>query len=100
FADLLELARVHGLATVAVLMPEGSAMRALYAPAVREDLDRFLAEELPRHGTPLIDARTWLPDDYLFDAHHPLAHGAACFSAELGRAAADSLRSPPGGSAP
>ncbi len=67
-----------------VLMPEGSAFRALYSPAVNERLKRFLADFTAELGiAPTVDARTWLDDEMFWDSHHMLIRGAEAFSERL-----------------
>jgi hypothetical protein len=68
-------------------MPEGTGFRALYSADAHRQIDAFLAGLTAAHGTPLIDARTWVDDDGFFDLHHLLPKGAAVFTRRLGREA-------------
>jgi hypothetical protein len=82
--DVLALGRSHGTRTVLVLMPEARAFRALYPPATRAGLARFLATLCTEYSCPLIDAREWVPDDQFADGHHLLFAGARTFTDRLG----------------
>lgn len=65
-----------GALPIIVLMPESSMMRALYEP----DADRKLREFLSSIPAPVIDARTWVPDDEFADLHHLRHDGAVRFT--------------------
>jgi hypothetical protein len=88
---LLHLCRQDGIPVALVLMPESTAFRALYPPAVRQGLDAFLAEVVREESVPLIDARTWVEDDGFWDGHHLLPDGAAAFSDRFDREALQPL---------
>lgn len=68
-----------GVPVTVVLMPEAAEFRSWYAPAALRQLDAYLAGL----GVPLVDARTWLPDDQLPDGHHALRTGAEAFTRRL-----------------
>jgi hypothetical protein len=77
---LLALCRERGIGVVLFLMPEASDFRGWYSPPARERLCAYLASLRRDYGTPLIDARGWIPDDDFWDGHHLLRDGAAVFT--------------------
>jgi hypothetical protein len=77
---LLTLCRERGIGVVLFLMPESSEFRSWYPPPARERLSAYLASLRRDYGTPLIDARSWIPDDDFWDGHHLLRGGAAAFT--------------------
>jgi hypothetical protein len=85
---LLERCREEHIPVALVLMPETSAFRALYKPATTACINALL-EDFRRRHIWVIDARTWVPDDGFWDAHHLLPDGAALFTDRFGR---DGLR--------
>lgn len=78
--ETIAFCRSANVRIVLVLMPEGTSFRAMYSPAALADLNRFLAT---CDGTPILDARLWLPDDAYSDSHHMITKGAQAFTARL-----------------
>jgi hypothetical protein len=78
--DLLALCRSEGVEVTLVLMPEGTAFRALYPPEANDRLEQFLVELCREEHAKLVDARYWVDDGDFTDSHHVLAHGAEVFS--------------------
>jgi hypothetical protein len=74
-------------------MPEGSEFRSWYTPAMQAGIDSFLEQLSRAHRVPLIDARTWVPDEDFQDAHHLVAPGADTFTDRLAREA-ELMRNP------
>ena len=64
----------------AIILPEGSAFRAMYPPQALAMLDAFTK----RLDCPFIDARLWLGDDGFSDSHHMVSAGSREFSRRLG----------------
>ncbi len=64
---------------VFVLMPEGSNFRAMYGPGAEGRLQTWLKQL----NAPVIDARSWLNDDEMYDGHHAFARGADRFTTRL-----------------
>jgi hypothetical protein len=83
--ELLGLCRQEGIATVLVLMPEGSAFRAWYPPPAWAQVEDFLAQLRRDYGVAVVNAREWLTDEDFADSHHQFPEGAARFSARLAR---------------
>lgn len=83
--DLLDLCRRERIAPVLFLMPEGRQFQSWYAPAVRAEVDAYLARLSREQQVPVIDARNWIADADFSDSHHLLPHGAAVFTHRLGR---------------
>jgi hypothetical protein len=77
---LLALARRHGIPTALLVMPEDSAFRQTYSPESRAASDAYLRRLSAEAAVPLIDARTWAPDDAFTDGIHLSAVGAALFT--------------------
>jgi hypothetical protein len=82
---LLELCRARGINVALFLMPEPAAVRAWYPAQLNAVYTAYLAEVRDHYGVPVIDARTWSPDEDFVDAFHLLPEGARTFSERLGR---------------
>ncbi|HEV3439118.1 MAG TPA: hypothetical protein VG122_17255 [Gemmata sp.] len=86
------LAREHGSAVGFVYLPESTEFRAWYTPE-SEQLGQAYAVALQSElGVPLLDARTWLPDESLADGFHATRAGAQEFTHRFGPAVADFVR--------
>jgi hypothetical protein len=81
--DTLDLCRARGIPVALVLMPEGSAFRALAAPDARERVRAYHAELSAAFGCSVVDAREWFPDDQFLDGHHLLRPATGPFTARL-----------------
>lgn len=81
--DTFELCRARGTTVALVLMPEGSAFRALPNADARARIDTYVSELKARFGCSVIDARAWFSDDEFLDGHHLLRPGAAKFTTRL-----------------
>jgi hypothetical protein len=64
----------------AIILPEGTAFRAMYPPHALAKLDDFTT----RLECPLVDARLWLGDDGFSDSHHMVSAGSREFTRKLG----------------
>lgn len=82
---LLAKCRQQGIKTALILMPEPNCTRSWYSAQtrllVRDYLQRIQADE----QVPIIDTRTWQPDDEFADTTHMAGSGVPAFSARLGR---------------
>jgi hypothetical protein len=85
--ELLALCRQERIEAALLVMPEGSAFRNWYSPAARARFGRYLAALSREYGAPVVDARTWVPDDGFCDGHHLVPDGAALFTYRFGREA-------------
>src|SRR5262249_15192108 len=83
--EVLRLGRRHHFRTVLVLMPESTAFQELYPSPVRAELDAYLGSLSREYQVPLVDARSWAPDDDFRDGHHLLRPAAWRFSERFGR---------------
>jgi hypothetical protein len=83
--ELLRLCRQHRLPTVLVLMPESTGFQELYPTAAHGEIDSYLNGLSQEYQIPLVDARTWVPDDCYFDGHHIFGGQAERFSRRLGQ---------------
>jgi hypothetical protein len=83
--ELVDLCQRERLPAALVLMPEGTAFRQLYTPAVWSQISGFLRDASNRTQIPILNAREWLPDSAFVDAHHLLQEGAEEFSSRFGR---------------
>jgi hypothetical protein len=90
--ELLRLGREHDITMVLILMPEGPALRRLYAPGVWEKTLAMLEPLQERYGMPRIVARHWLEEQDFADSVHAHPHGAEKFSARLAGELAPILR--------
>lgn len=83
--ELVDFCESEQLQAALVLMPEGTAFRALYTPEVWRQLAGFLQGVADRGHIPILNAREWLPDSAFIDAHHLLQEGAEAFTSRFGR---------------
>ena len=81
--DTLALCCDKRIPVAVVVFPEGTSFRALYPPRAEVRLARFLAELHAGFGCPVIDARTWMPDEQFLDGHHLRREGALAFTDRL-----------------
>jgi hypothetical protein len=70
---------------VLVLTPESREFRSWYAPGSEAQIQAVCARLARDHGTRIVDARTWVPDEDFMDGHHVLPAGAAVFTRRLAR---------------
>jgi hypothetical protein len=82
-ADTFDLCREHNITVALVLMPEGSAFRALPSAESNARLSAYIAELKARFGCSVIDARDWFADDAFLDGHHLLRPSAERFTTRL-----------------
>ncbi len=82
--ELLLLCRREGIRAALVFFPEGSTFRGWYSPEARADAQAFFARLGRDFEVPVIDARTWAPDDAFADYYHLLPEGAAAFTRRFG----------------
>jgi hypothetical protein len=78
--DLLDLCRQQQIPFALLLMPEAEPFRALYPAAGEYQLQGLLAQLQQSWHVPVIDARSWVPDEAFWDTHHLLPCGALLFS--------------------
>jgi hypothetical protein len=83
--ELLDECRAGGTRVVLVLMPEHSALRGWYPPRARAAFHAWLSRLRADSRLPIIDARTWSPDEHFADHCHLMPDGARQFSARFGR---------------
>lgn len=87
--ETVALARSHGAKVGFVYLPEASEFRGWYPPAVEQTARDHLAALCRELGTPVIDGRLWLADEYLVDGFHLSRAGAAEFMKRFGPAVAE-----------
>ncbi len=80
---LLALCEHERIPTALVLMTEGSAFRSFYPPMLSERLEQMVRDISHEYAVPLFDARAWVADVDLADAHHPLPTGATNLTKRL-----------------
>lgn len=81
--DTLETCRAAGWKPALLLTPESSGFRSWYPADGMRELNAALGRMAAEFGVPLIDARTWLPDDLIGDGHHLTGSGADRFTEKL-----------------
>jgi hypothetical protein len=83
--EVLDTCRRERIRTALLYMPESSAFRNLYPPAVREQVERYVTGLSAEYQAPLIDARCWVEDEGFSEGFHLLPEGAARFTERFGR---------------
>jgi hypothetical protein len=82
--DLLMECRRHDIQVLFVLMPDHSLIRSWY-PSIQRDLMPYLRRLSVENHAPILDARTWQPDENIPDCVHLSQKGARAFSERFGR---------------
>jgi hypothetical protein len=83
--EAIALCRREGIAVGLLYMPEAPVFRGWYAPAARAEADAYLRRLSRECRVPLLDARTWRPDEDFADGIHLTPAGAAAFTEQCGR---------------
>ncbi|MCE9532078.1 MAG: DUF1574 domain-containing protein [Planctomycetes bacterium] len=83
--QLLDFSKSRGIPVAILLMPEGSEFRDRTGDEMKEALNDLMDRCRRDHNATVIDARTWITDDGLYDMHHLSPAGAAAFSDRLAR---------------
>lgn len=89
--ESVAVARANGAKVAFAYLPESAEFRSWYPPAAEQMARAHLAGLLGELGTPLIDARLWMPDESLVDGFHLSRVAAAEFTRKFGRAVADAF---------
>jgi hypothetical protein len=89
--ELLALCRREQIGVVLVAMPEGTEFQSWYPPAARAEVDAYLERLRREEQVLLVDARSWVPDDYFADGHHLMPRGASLYTERLSREAIRTL---------
>ncbi len=82
---LLDECHGRGIRTALFVMPEHSALRGWYPSDLKAAFHQYLTQLHEDYAVPVIDARSWCPDDDFGDMCHLLASGAVAFSERFGR---------------
>jgi hypothetical protein len=82
--ELLNECRCRGIKVAFVVLPEHSELRAWYTPETQAVFGAYLYGLQKEYGTPLVDAREWVPDDEFVDFSHLQDAGARRFSNRFG----------------
>ena len=85
--DVAALLAKERIPTIMVWMPEGPALRAMYARGAIEALRAEFSALSRQHGFSLIEARAWLGEEMLVDSYHLHEGGAVAFTDRLLREA-------------
>ena len=83
--ESLDLCRQKRIECVLLITPESSEFRSWYNAEGLEAFGRYCDGLRKEYGVPIIDARSWVPDELFTDGHHPLRAGAEAFTDRLGR---------------
>jgi hypothetical protein len=81
--QLIAEVRERGLPLALVYLPESTRFRTLMPPVAATLADTHLRGLCAELALPLIDMRTWAPDDKLPDGFHLMQDGAAEFTKKL-----------------
>ncbi|HEX3149888.1 MAG TPA: hypothetical protein VHR66_17560 [Gemmataceae bacterium] len=82
---LLQLCRDRHILTALLIAPEDSRFRSWYGDGVEEKIQKLYHGLGDEFGVPVIDARSWCPDEDFLDPHHLMPEGAKRFTLRLGR---------------
>ncbi len=82
--QLLQECRRRNIKVAFLVFPEHSALRGWYTPHTHAVFTGYLFELQKEYGTPLIDARDWVPDNEFVDFSHLQDAGARRFSNRFG----------------
>ncbi len=80
YQDMFDFCRKSNIRVGLILMPEHSQFRELYTPASTARLQAAFDDLATRFEIPVIDARTWMPDEAFVEGVHLTHAGAAAFT--------------------
>jgi hypothetical protein len=83
--EMLDVCGRQRIRAALLYMPESSAFRDLYPPAVWQQVEGYLKSLSAQYQVPLINAREWVDDEGFSEGFHLLPEGAATFSERFGR---------------
>jgi hypothetical protein len=81
--EMLDVCRQEHIGVLLLLMPEASELRRRHSNEGLARVNDYLASITREYGVPLVDARTWVSDQWFIDGHHMVANGAIAFSHRL-----------------
>ncbi len=84
--EAIAFARENGIAVAFTYLPESNEFRSWYTPEAEKLGCDYLAGLCRELRVPLIDARSWLPDEELADGFHATRSGAEVFIRRFGPA--------------
>ena len=85
--ELIAVCEEHRIGVAILRMPESTDFQSWYPPGVPAEVDDYLRRVTREQGVPVIDARTWVPDDGFSDGFHLYPEAAAQLTERLGREA-------------
>jgi hypothetical protein len=94
--QLLSLCRRQHIPAVLLYMPEASPLRRWYPPPVQALVNDYFAGLSREYGVPVIDTRTWMPDETFSDYVHLQPQGAAVYTDRFRREVLSRLLDSPG----
>jgi hypothetical protein len=83
--ELVAFGQRQGICVLVLLTPENSEYRSWYGPGAEVEVQQCLSELRSQFHVPIVDARTWMPDEKFTDPHHLNGEGAKEFTARLER---------------
>jgi hypothetical protein len=89
--ESVAVARANGARVAFAFLPESSEFRGWYPPAAERLARDHLTKLTAELGVPLVDARLWMPDEFLVDGFHLSRVGAAGFTRKFGPALAETF---------
>ncbi len=79
--ETLAYAKGEKIPVAVLLMPEGPIFQSWYSEETRNRINGYLAELRETYSVPVIDGRSWIPDESFFaDSHHLTPDGATRFT--------------------
>jgi hypothetical protein len=81
--ELLALCRRERIAAVCVMTPESSEFRDVYSAETQRRVAEYVADIERTCGVPVVDARSWVPDECFTDGHHVVHSGGLIFTYHL-----------------
>jgi hypothetical protein len=81
--DTLEVCKAAGIRPMLALFPESPTWLGWYDPAGLRELDVLVAGLGKEYDVPVVDGRTWVPDELTMDGHHLMGPGADLFTKRI-----------------
>jgi hypothetical protein len=79
--ELLKVARAEKIPVVLMMMPDPEGLREWYRNSpTGPEAGRYVRRLAREYGAPMVDMRSWMPDDCFADADHLCLQGAASFT--------------------
>jgi hypothetical protein len=83
--ELAALCRQEKIRLVFIFLPESKVCQGWYPPEAQAKVNEYLGRLSRECAVPIVNARSWIPDEHFLDGYHLSNQGAAAFSELVGQ---------------